>query len=349
MDVLFVTNRAALPEGFADTPVPGPIAWGVARATATKAAAEGFAWTFDGGRGLMPLAGPAFLQQLSKALAPGRKRKALLVHLHGAGCASGDMVCRAANLATLYGGPDLEVVPLLMSWACGSFTSEEYLAARRWLQRDVSALAAAFRTIATAAREAQLASPGTLRTVLSAHSLGNYLLGRILADCAARPDAEPGADAPFDEALLLAADVDDGALDEAHPPPGLALHRLGKWVREVHVYHSSRDGVVGLGWLGQAALSIPGRSGLALGSGGPRPSIAQLRDGTPVDAVNCCFLPGAVDGNTAHHYWRADPLAVRDVSAVIRDVAPSQMSWRSRNLLDHSWTLFASDLPMPTG
>lgn len=237
----------------------------------------------------------------------------------------------------------------MMSWACGSFTPDEYLAARRWLQRDVAALAAAFRTIAAAGRAAERASPGMLRTVLSAHSLGNYLLGRILADCAARPDGEPGADAPFDDVLLLAADVDDTALNEASPPPGLALHRLGKWVRGVHVYYSSRDGVVGLGWLGQLALSIPGRSGVALGSAGPRPSISTLRDGTPVDAVNCCFLPGAVDGETAHHYWRIDPLAVRDVSAVIRGTAPSQMGWRSRNLLDHSWNLFTTELPMPTG
>lgn len=348
MDVLFVTNRSVLPQGLADTAIPGPVKWGIATATPAKTAPEGFTWAFDNGKGQKELEEPAFLQQLSKALAPGKKPKALLVHLHGAGCMSADMVCRGANLATLYGGPDLEIVPLMVSWACGSFNPDEYLAARRWLQRDVAGLAAAFRTIATAAREADLASPGSLRTVLSAHSLGNYLLGRILADCAARND-EPGADAPFDDVLLLASDVDDNALDERNVPPGLALHRLGKWVRGIHVYYSSRDGVVGLGWLGQLAMAIPGRSGPALGSNGPMPSIAQLPDGTPVDAVNCCFLPGAVDGNTQHHYWRIDPLAVRDVSAVIRGTAPSHMPWRSRNLLDRSWNLFASEPAIPTG
>lgn len=106
MDVLFVTNRAELPEGLADTPVPGAIGWGIAKAMVAKGAPEGFTWSFDGGKGLTTLPEAGFLQQLSKALAPGRKPKALLVHLHGAGCTSADMVCRAANLAgQSMGGP----------------------------------------------------------------------------------------------------------------------------------------------------------------------------------------------------------------------------------------------------
>ncbi len=350
METLFLTNRAVSSGGLADVARPGPIGWGSATCTPAPGSPEGFAWSFDAGAGLHMLTPAAFQQRLAAAVAPGPRPKAVLMHMHGAGCMSADMFCRAANLATLYAGPDLEIVPLLVTWASGSFKKDDYLAARGWLQRDVADLAGAFRVVAAALRAAQVASGGRLRTVLSAHSLGNYLLARILFDCAGRPNGEPQAgDPPFDDVLLLAADVDHDVLDEADPPPGTGLHLLGRWARGVHVYYSHADSVVGLGFLAQAGLHIPGRSGPALGNDGPIPRVSQLRDGTPVDAVNCGFLLAANDGATNHHYWRVDPLAIQDLKAVIRQVPPSAMTWRSRKALQSGWDIFPNVFPPPTG
>ncbi len=351
MDVFYATNRSPTPSGFADTAVPGPLSWGVATCTPDSTAPEAFRWELNGCNGLATLPADAWRTRLHAALQQaGSRRKAALVHLHGAGVLSADAFVRAASLARIYAGSDLDIVPILFSWASGTFSVSDYIDARRWLIRDVADLAGAYRTVAQTLGDARTASGGALITVLSAHSLGNFLLGRILADCAARAGAEPdGTDPPFDDVLLLASDVDETALDDTSPPPGLALHRLGRWVRGITVYYSTLHATVGLGWIGQIGLTIPGRSGPALGDGGPQPSIAHLADGTPVDAINCTNLPAAIDGNTQHHYWRIDPLAIRDIDAVIRRAPPSAMPWRTRNLFEHSWTIFPNGPPQSPG
>lgn len=335
MEVLFLTNRKPTDTGLDDGSVPGPVSWGIANCTAAAGSAEGWSWTF-GKKSFRPLTQPQFLKTLRERLKPRPgKDLALLVHFHGAGCLAAETFCRAGNLAQTYGGEDLEIVPLMVSWSSGGFTPEDYVAARQWMAKDVRDLAAAFRALAAAVATRQ---PGVL-ALLTAHSLGGQLLSCILADCARRPDGEPGeADPPFDDALLFAVDVDNDALNAASPPPGSGLHRLDRWAREIHVYFSHADGMVGLRAFGNAVLPLAGSSGTAMGSTGPLPRVGQMPSGRLVDTVNCVFVPGAT-GPTQHHYWRLDRFVVEDVRAVIRQTAMSKIPNRSWDLFDRTWKI----------
>ncbi|HYF09104.1 MAG TPA: alpha/beta hydrolase [Acetobacteraceae bacterium] len=321
--------------------MPGPVLWGTATCSPAQGAPEGWSWNYGGGTGLQWLDPQAVLSKLTARLSTGSSTKAILLHLHGAGCLSADMFCRAANLAKIYGGSDLEIVPVLMSWPTGGYNPRDYVDARRWILKDVRELADAFRVLAKAIA---LRKP-SVRAYLTAHSLGTHLLSQILADSAARGAEPPTPDPVFDDALLFASDVDNNALDDGSAPAGSGLHRLDRWAKEIHVYFSPSDAVVGLSTLGQVALPIPGRAGTALGTSGPSPFLTQTPRGVLVEAINCGFLPAANVGDTQHHYWRLDPLAVKDVRAVLRQIAPSRMPWRDRNLFTPSWNIFPSNLP----
>ncbi len=141
------------------------------------------------------------------------------------------------------------------------------------------------------------------RLHLVAHSMGNFALRHavqalrgIVGDNALRPI--------FANVFLMAADEDEDALELQNS------HKLGllpKLARRVHVYHSADD----------LALVVSDTTKLnpdRLGFNGPRTFSGLSTRITAVDCGDVDFT-SVLDGN--HQYYRAHPVVLRDVRAVL--------------------------------
>ncbi|HEY4253895.1 MAG TPA: alpha/beta hydrolase [Roseomonas sp.] len=340
MRIAFLTDRPGSPDDQAPVfglgPEAAPIRWGFLELTEDVASPEGWAWLPRPGRSDVRFtAAEEVIGTCLKHLARG-PQAGLLVHVHGAGNPAPLSFARTGKLCTLYGGEDLELMGLVVSWSTGGFGVADYLAARRRLLTAPDALAGALAQLfqALALRE-----PGSGDAFLLAHSLGNHLLGCVAG---ALWEDDPEALQPaFREVLLCAADVDDDALG----PEG-QLEQVERIGQEIHVYAYPNDGLPGLSFFG--GFFIPGREGPALGNLGPRPRAASTPGGTPIDTV--FWLPAAPpvtlpnEPDPVHHYWHTEPVMIGDLRAVLRAVSPKRMPWRSWNLFDRpSWTIRGRD------
>lgn len=153
------------------------------------------------------------------------------------------------------------------------------------------------------------------RVHLVAHSMGNWALRhavQALVDIA-------GADGRrlrrvFDHVFLMAADIEDDALER-----GNWLAPLFDLGRRVHVYHAENDRALTLS-------DVKPNQGARLGHLGPA-RIAALPD--RVTAVDCAEVSDTpADPGVRHQYYRLAPEVVRDVRAVLAEKAPREMPWR---------------------
>lgn len=329
MRIAFLTDRPGAPDDqepvFGLGPGTAPIRWGFLELTEDVSTLDGWAWRPKPGQSdLRHASSEEVIATCLKHLAKG-PQAGLLVHVHGAGNPAPLSFARTGKLCTLYGGEDLDLMGLVVSWSTGGFNVQDYLDARRRLIAQPDALAVAMAPLFQALALREEGGPA----FLLAHSLGNHLLGCVLG---ALWDTDREALQPaFQEILLCGADVDDDALDA-----GGHLELAERIAQEIHVYAYPNDGLPGLSSL--LGLFIPGREGPALGNFGPRPRAAATPGGTPIDTV--VWLPEmppvtlAGDPDRGHHYWHTEPVMVADVRAVLRAVSPKKMAWRSRRLFD---------------
>ncbi|MEM8752325.1 MAG: alpha/beta fold hydrolase [Pseudomonadota bacterium] len=153
------------------------------------------------------------------------------------------------------------------------------------------------------------------RVHLVAHSMGAWALRHAVQDL--KETAEE-ANAPlrriFDNAFLMAADLEDDALEREE-----WLAPLLRLARRVHVYHAEND----------TALSLsdikPGQ-GARLGHYGPA-NMTRLNDRVAaVDCSDVSWTPAPL--HVRHQYYRIAPEVVADVREALAGEAPSRIKRR---------------------
>jgi esterase/lipase superfamily enzyme len=146
------------------------------------------------------------------------------------------------------------------------------------------------------------------RVHLVAHSMGNWALRHALLgirdEIGERTNRDASARLPvvFDNALLMAADEDDNALETADK-----LGLLTEVARAVHVYHSAGDRVL---TISDTTKFNPAR----LGSDGPR-TFSGLT--TRIVAIDCSKVDFTTAVHLNHQYYRIRSEVAADVGAVL--------------------------------
>lgn len=142
------------------------------------------------------------------------------------------------------------------------------------------------------------------RIHLVAHSMGNWAL-RHAVQALAELSEEYGSrlSRVFDNAFLMAADLEDDALERAN-----WLKPLYRLSRRVHVYHADNDSALSLS-------DVKPNQGARLGHEGPA-NMTELSDRTSaIDCAAVSWTPAPT--HVRHQYYRLAPEVVRDVRAVL--------------------------------
>ena len=153
------------------------------------------------------------------------------------------------------------------------------------------------------------------RIHLVAHSMGNWALRHALQGVVElSAEYQTPLMRLFDNVFLMAADIEDKALeDEAWLKP---LYRLA---RNVHVYHARNDSALSLS-------EIKPNQGARLGHEGPA-NMASIADRTTaIDCATVSWTPAPA--HVRHQYYRIAPEVVRDVRAVLAGSAPGEIAGR---------------------
>lgn len=153
------------------------------------------------------------------------------------------------------------------------------------------------------------------RIHLVAHSMGNWALRHAVQEMVELAgEYHKPLIRLFDNTFLMAADLEDAALEqEAWLKP---LFRLS---RRVHVYHARNDSALSLS-------DIKPNQGARLGHDGPANMSAILDRTTAIDCANVSWTPALT--HVRHQYYRIAPEVVRDVRAVLSGKAADEIPGR---------------------
>lgn len=245
------------------------------------------------------------------------ERRDVLVYLHGFGSTFEMACCRAAQLSQTYtlSRPDCtfqEPLPFLFSWPSnGQVTPPwQYFDDRHDAEASGLAMARALLRLRDFITSTEACGQ---RVHLIAHSMGNYALRQAVQGLRRLLGSD---DLPclFDNALLMAADEDDDALESFDK---LAL--LPQLARLIHVYHSAEDRAL---WVSDRTKLNPAR----LGVHGPK-SFSGLS--SRITAIDCELVDETKLTHGNHQYYRLHPDVIRDVRAVLSGLArPARFPWR---------------------
>ena len=153
------------------------------------------------------------------------------------------------------------------------------------------------------------------RIHLVAHSMGNWTLRHALQEMAQLADeaGQPLLRA-FDNAFLMASDINDDALEKDD-----WLGPLLRLSRQVHVYHAFNDSALSLS-------DFKPNHGARLGHYGPA-NMAMLSDRVcAVDCAGVSWTPGPA--HVRHQYYRLAPEVVADVRQVLSGRTPDEVKGR---------------------
>ena len=239
-----------------------------------------------------------------------------LVYVHGFANSFESSISRAAQLHELYeiDHQDRSKHPVVFAFSWPSngqtFPPWEYFSDRDDAEASGTAMARAVLRFSDYMRRTD--DPCAQRIHLVAHSMGNWAL-RYAVQKLKLHAKERSLEPLFDNALLMAADEDDDALEKEHK-----LKPLLELARRIHVYHSNDDKAL---VISDTTKFNPDR----LGYDGPR-SFSGMS--TRVVAIDCEAVDDTEFLHVNHQYYRRRPEVIADVKQVLTGVRPSNVIGR---------------------
>ena len=240
----------------------------------------------------------------------------VLVYIHGFANSFENSISRAAQLHELYEIHHQDKfkhpVVFAFSWPSNgeTFPPWEYFSDRDDAEASGTAMARAVLRFFDYLQRTD--DSCTQRIHLVAHSMGNWALRYAVQKL--KLHTKGGALEPlFDNALLMAADEDDDALEKEYK-----LKPLLELARRVHVYHSNDDKAL---VISDTTKFNPDR----LGYGGPR-SFSGMS--TRVVAIDCEAVDDTEFFHVNHQYYRRRPEVIADVKQVLTGIRSNNVIGR---------------------
>ena len=243
-------------------------------------------------------------------------RRSLLVFIPGFNNSFEESIEGGAALANLYSSHDHHLIPFVFSWPSdGQFGTVYYRSDRKDSEASGDAGARVLERFLRYVNMVGSAEHCSLSAFLVAHSMGAYVLRYSLQELVRRNSPL----APFfDNALLIAADVDYDALENTEK-----LLPIGRLTREVVVYVNKKDKAL------TKATDLNDhieRMGLV----GPGPRAHEFLP-IPLSTVLCHKTDNFANrNNSGHHYYRHSVVGVKDIKAVLNQADPDEIPNREK-------------------